>query len=336
MRTGAHTTQVLFDALTDSSPPHANGVAYRHEGRRREVRARREVVLCGGAVNSPQLLMLSGIGDPEQLKSHGIDVVAASPEVGKNMRDHLVSLLPVDAEPNTLMGAEALPEVLRYLTRRKGMLTSNIAEAYGFVKTRDDLEFSDIEIIFAPVAYVHEGLQGIPEHGMTMGPILLRPKSRGEITLASADPMDKVVIDPRYLSDPDGEDHAAMTEGLKITQRLFDAPSLRTIRGRRFIVPEGGEKMDLDTRVETALRGASHTLYHPTSTARMGSDTGSVVDPELRVRGVSGLRVADASAMPEIVRGHTNAPSIVIGEKAAELLLAEPAVAKVPAQMTAR
>ena len=317
VRTRAHTTRVR---VTDHR---AEGVDYLHDGRERSAGARREVILCGGAVNTPQLLMLSGIGDPGHLAQHDIETVVASPEVGRNLRDHLVSLFAVTADGGTLLDATKLPHVARYLARRRGLLTSNVAEAYGFVRSRADLDSPDLEIIFAPVAYVNEGLTGIPEHGLTMGPILLQPESRGEITLASADPTEKPVIDPRYLSDPGGRDRATMLAGLEICSRILDAPALRSRRGERFIVPEGGEGMTVEQRCEEALTGASHTLYHPTSTARMGTDEASVVDPHLRVRGVQGLRVADASVMPEIIRGHTNAPSIAIGEKAAEFILGD-------------
>lgn len=314
VRTDAHATRVRFDGTR------AVGVDYLHGGREQAVTARREVVLCGGAVNTPQLLMLSGIGASDQLDEHGIDCVAASPEVGQNLQDHLVSLFAVTTDNGTLLDATKLPQVGRYLTRRRGMLTSNIAEAYGFVRSTPEREDPDLEIIYAPVAYVNEGLTGIPEHGLTMGPILLQPESRGEIRLASGDPRAKPTIDPRYLSDPAGRDRATMLAGLEICSRIFDAPSLRSRRSGRFIIPPGGENMSVAERCEEALTGASHTLYHPTSTARMGTDDASVVDPHLRVRGVQGLRVADASVMPTIVRGHTNAPTI--GEKAAEFILA--------------
>lgn len=268
----------------------------------------------------PQLLMLSGIGDPAQLNSHGIPVLVDAPEVGKNMRDHLSSLFCLEVESGTLKDATKLRSVLNYLVRRKGMLTSNVAEAYGFVRSKESLALPDIEVIFAPVAYVQEGLNGIPSHGVSLGPVLLQPQSRGSITLASADPGDKVIIDAGYLSDPEGADRATMLRALGIVSDIIASPSISAVTSGRYIAPLGAERLPAEERLSAALEGTSHTLYHPTSTARMGTDTSSVVDPQLRVRGVSGLRVADASVMPEIIRGHTHAPTVVIGEKAAELL----------------
>ena len=316
VRTGAHTTRVLFDGKT------AIGVEYRRGGRNTTARAAREVILSGGAINTPQLLMLSGIGDPDHLKSVGIDVLVASPEVGANLRDHLVSLLAIGVDGGTLMDAESPGQLARFLFRRRGMLTSNVGEAYGFVRSDPALELPDIEIIFAPVAYVDEGLTGIPEHGLTMGPILLQPASRGEIRLASADPFAKPIIDPRYLSDPAGKDRAALLAGLGITKRIFDSPSLKSVTTGHVIRPIGGDSMPDDELLTAALEQLSHTLYHPTSTARMGKDDKSVVDPELRVRGVDRLRVVDASVMPEIIRGHTHAPAVAIGERAARMIKA--------------
>ncbi|QKT08635.1 GMC family oxidoreductase N-terminal domain-containing protein [Gordonia sp. X0973] len=316
IRTGAHVTRVRFDGKT------ATGVEYVHDGATVVADAAREVILCGGAINTPQLLMLSGVGDPEQLKQHGIDVVAAAPEVGANMRDHLVSLLAFGVDSGTLMDAEGISQLARFLLRRKGMLTSNVAEAYGFVRSDPSLALPDLEIIFAPVAYVDEGLTGIPEHGLTMGPILLQPASHGEIRLASADPFAKPIIDPRYLSDADGRDRATVLAGLEICRQIFESPSLKAVTNGKVVRPFGGATMTPEELTVAAMEQLSHTLYHPTSTARMGSDEKSVVDPALRVRGVEGLRVADASVMPEIIRGHTHAPSVAIGEQAANLIKA--------------
>jgi choline dehydrogenase len=167
---------------------------------------------------------------------------------------------------------------------------------------------------------VGEGLVPTPAEGLTVGAILLRPVSRGTIRLASADPRDKPVIDPAYLSDPEGMDAAALTEGLHACERLLATDALAELTTGGWVQPIGGEAMTAEERVELSMRRYSHTLYHPVGTVRMGMDAAAPVDPELRVRGVEGLRVADASVMPTVIRGHTNAPAIVIGEKAADLI----------------
>ncbi|WP_349425900.1 GMC family oxidoreductase N-terminal domain-containing protein [Microbacterium sp. LWS13-1.2] len=336
--TGAHVRRVTFEAPTGDESgarrPRATGVYVDIDGITRHVRARREVILSGGAVNTPQLLMLSGVGPAEHLAEHGIDVLVDAPGVGGNLQDHLVAgLAPAAPSGGTLYDADKPAELVRYLATRKGMLTSNVAEAYGFVRTEvadragAPEGLPDIEIIFAPVPYVGEGLIPTPAHGLTVGAILLRPRSRGTIRLASADPTAPPLIDPAYLSDPDGVDAATMLAGLAACERLIDTEALRAIttgdgaEPLRWVQPEGGDRMTPVERAEVSLRRYSHTLYHPVGTARMGTDAASVVDPELRVRGVTGLRVADASVMPTVIRGHTNAPAIVIGEVAADLIL---------------
>ncbi|MGE2815876.1 GMC family oxidoreductase [Mycobacterium heidelbergense] len=315
--TGATATRVLFDG------PRAVGVEFRRGGRQHDqpcvAHARREVVLCGGAINSPQLLMLSGVGDRDQLADLGIDTVAHSPEVGQNLLDHLVTPLGFDVADDSLADAQKPGQLLQYLLRRRGMLTSNVGEAYGFVRSRPELDLPDLELIFAPAPFYDEGLLvEAPGHGVVFGPILVAPESRGQITLRSADPRDKPVIDPRYLSDPGGVDRAAMMEGLRICARFAEAPALKDLLGP-IARPRGCTELN-EATLEVALATNSHTLYHPLGTCRMGSDESSVVDPQLRVRGVFGLRVADASVMPSTVRGHTHAPSVLIGEKAADLI----------------
>jgi choline dehydrogenase len=314
--TGAHATRVVFDGTR------AVGVEYLVGGVKRIARAAHEVVLCGGAVNTPQLLMLSGIGDAAELQKHGIPVLVDSQEVGKNLRDHLIAGLVIETAGDTLFTAKKIPQVVNFLARGLGMLTSNIAEAYGFVRSRPELELPDIEIIFAPVAFIDQGQADPPSHALTIGAILLQPESSGTISLASANPLDKALIDPRYLSDPDGRDRAALMSGLAACEDILRTPVLSRSHGTHFLAPEGGERLDQQERDELTVNEYSHTLYHPVGTARMGSDAASVVDTELRVRGVTGLRVADASVMPGIIRGHTQAPSMVIGEKAADLLMA--------------
>ncbi|GAA3751171.1 GMC family oxidoreductase N-terminal domain-containing protein [Microbacterium kribbense] len=324
--TGALVRRVTFAEGADAQTPRATGVYVDIDGVTRQALAHREVILCGGAINTPQLLMLSGIGPAAHLAEHGITVRVDAPDVGTNLQDHLVAGLAPAAVGGTLYTAEKPAQLVAYLTRRRGMLTSNVAEAYGFVRTGvadevgapDDLP--DIEIIFAAAPYVGEGLVPLPAEGLTVGAILIQPRSRGTIRLASADPARAPLIDPAYLSDPDGADARTMRAGLAVCERLIDTPALRAVLTGGWVQPEDAGSMSADERDELSLRRYSHTLYHPVGTARMGQDTASVVDPRLRVRGVRGLRVADASVMPTIIRGHTNAPSIVIGEVAADLI----------------
>lgn len=305
-------TRVLFDGTK------ATGVEYRQGGVTRVVRATREVVLCGGAVNSPQLLMLSGIGDAEQLRAHGIPVVHNAPEVGANLQDHLTAGLGYGADGDTLFGAERPRELLNYFLRHRGMLTSNVGEAYGFLRSRPELELPDLELVFAPAPFFHEGLRDPEEHAVILATVLLRPFSRGRITLASADPAAKPVIDPRYLTDSDGADRAAMLAGLRRCAEIAETPAMKAVLRAPVYPPQA--PVDLEGRIALALEGYAHTLYHPVGTCRMGTDSASVVAPDLRVRGVDGLRVADASVMPLLVRGHTHAPTVFVGEQAAKFL----------------
>lgn len=309
-------------ATPDASLPRATGVYVEIDGIPRDARARREVILAGGTINTPQLLMLSGIGPAAHLADHGIRPLVDAPDVGENLQDHLVAGLAPAAIGGTLYGATRPAELARYLSRRRGMLTSNVAEAYGFVRTplADDSGLPDVELIFAPVPYVGEGLVPPPAEGVTVAAILLRPRSRGTIRLASADPRDAPLIDPRYLTDPDGLDARTLRAGLVECERFVATEALRAVTTDGWVQPEGGGAMTAEERIELSLRRYSHTLYHPVGTARMGTDAASVVDPSLRVRGVSGLRVVDASVMPTIVRGHTNAAAIVIGEVGADLI----------------
>ena len=310
----AHVDRVLFDGQR------ATGVRYHTDGLWREVVADAEVILAAGAVNTPTILLRSGIGPADDLDKLGIPVLVDSQDVGRQMRDHLVTFLTREAFEDTLFDAMTPEQLEKYGTEQMGMLTSHVAESYGFVKTDPGLEHADIEILAAPAAYVKEGLEGIPGHGLTIGSILLLPESRGSVTLADADPFSAPLIDPGYLTDPGGADRARQLEGVRICERILATDAMSGHIGAHYIAPENGETLEPEQRAEVAISTLSHTLYHPTSTARMGSDEGSVVDPELRVRGVHGLRVADASIMPEIIRGHTHAPSVVIGEKAAQFI----------------
>jgi choline dehydrogenase len=295
----------------------ATGVEYRDRGgRTQQVTARREVILSAGAIGSPHLLMLSGIGDGAQLSKAGVPVLADRPSVGTNLQDHLAAGVIVHTPtPVTMVNAEKPMQVLKYLLTRKGMLSSNVAEAVAMIQTEPGLDGPDLEIIFAPVPFLDHGFTQPPGHGFTIGGILLQPASKGTIKLSSADPTVSPDIDPNYLDDP--ADMKLFLTANDIARKFLEAPAL---------APHVGEPMRPDhwptdtLDAENLVRKYAETLYHPVGTARMGTDDESVVDEALRVRGVTGLRVVDASVMPRIIRGHTNAPTLMIAEKAADLI----------------
>lgn len=309
----ATATRVLFDG------DRAVGVEFSRAGRTETVRATAEVILCGGAINSPQLLMLSGIGDRAQLERHGIEVRRHTPEVGANLQDHLVAGLGYSVAGGSLFDAEKPGQLINYLLRHRGMLTSNVGEAYGFVRSDPALDHPDLELLYAPAPFYNEGLIDPTAHGVILATVLLRPHSRGTVTLASSDPLAKPVIDPKYLSDPDGADRTALMTGLRHCAEIADTEAMKNVLGELCYPPDATDPAAAQTWTES-LEQYSHTLYHPAGTCRMGSDEASVVDPQLRVRGVRGLRVADASIMPVLVRGHTHAPSVFIGAQAADFL----------------
>ncbi|MER7213039.1 GMC family oxidoreductase N-terminal domain-containing protein [Streptosporangium sp. NPDC000239] len=276
------------------------------------VRARREVVLSAGAIGSPHLLMLSGVGAADDLLAQGIEPLADLPQVGANLQDHLASGVILHCpEPVTLAKAESVGNLLRFLVGRNGMLTSNVGEAVAFIKTSPDEPAPDIELIFAPVPFIDHGLTRPPAHGLTIASILLRPESRGRIFLQGRD----VAIDPAYLTAE--ADLRRQVAGLRKAKELFATSALLPFAGAPMDPYRGA---DSEEELIGWIRERSETLYHPVGTCRMGEDADAVVDPSLRVRGIEGLRVADASVMPVINRGHTHAPTVMIAEKAAELI----------------
>ncbi|WP_067696522.1 GMC family oxidoreductase [Nocardia jejuensis] len=310
--TDAHVTRVLFEGKR------AVGVEYSVAGEIKQLHAKREVILSGGAINTPQLLMLSGIGDADQLQDLGIPVLQELPEVGRNLRDHLAAPIVYRTTGGSLYGADkSLPELANYLIRRRGQLTSNVGEAYGFVRSRPELALPDLELIFAPAPYLAEGLGDPDAHALTFAAVLLKPYSIGSITLASSDPFTAPRINPRYCTEP--EDRAALLAGLRICVELASQPSLKEHIGE-IMQPPVPSDTPMDEVLRRCIDDHSHTLYHPVGTCRMSTDDTGVVDPELRVRGIEGLRIADTSVMPMITRGHTHAPAVLIGEKAADLI----------------
>lgn len=313
VRTGVEVQRV---AVEDGR---AIGVDALVDGRPRFARAEREVVIAAGTVATPPLLQRSGIGPPDELRSLGIEVVADAPQVGENLQDHVVAGMVAGTADGSLYGADRDPrQLVEWVRHRRGPLTSNIAEAIAFVRTREGEVAPDIELLAIPAAMRDHGRVRFPRHGIAIAAILLRPRSRGRIRLASTDPSAPPIIDPRTFTDPEGDDLDRITDGLHTVQRLFTETSALGDRVEQLIDPSAPL---VDRAARTAhVRRTAQTLYHPVGTARMGSDADAVVDPQLRVVGVQGLRVADASVMPTLIRGHTNAPSVAIGVRAAELI----------------
>lgn len=274
--------------------------------------AEREVLLCGGAINSPQLLLLSGVGAADDLRKLGIAVVADVPGVGRNLQDHLIAGTSFACtQPVSLARAESIGNIARYLLFHEGMLSSNVAEAGAFVRVGAGEGVPDIELIFGPTYYMNHGYDNPPGHGFTLGAILLHPRTRGTIKLRSTDATQAPAIDPDYLREEG--DFALLRDGVKLCQRVARAKAFAPFRGAE-VWP--GARDDFDAY----LRDTAETLYHPVGTCRMGNDAEAVVDSRLCVRGVDGLRVIDGSVMPTIVTGHPNAAIVMIAERAAEMV----------------
>ena len=311
--TGAHAQRILLDGTR------ATGVEYRDEaGVTQRVTASSEVILSAGAVNSPQLLMLSGIGDADQLRAAGVEPRHDLVGVGANLQDHLACGVVFHCpKPITLVAADSPVQLVRFLLARRGMLTSSVNEAVAFVRSDPALAAPDVELVWLPVPFLGEGMTAPPGHGLTLAVELLQPESRGNISLASADPAEPPVIDPGYLTAE--SDLRGLVAGVRIAERLCETAALRPYVGAP-MAPYPG-KVD-DAKLATLIREYAQTAYHPVGTCRMGSDDAAVVDPELRVRGLDGLRVVDASVMPRIIRGHTHAPTVMIAERAADLIQA--------------
>jgi choline dehydrogenase len=281
--------------------------------------AGREVIVSAGAIGSPRLLLGSGIGPADELRGVGVAVTRDLPGVGKNLRDHLANGVVAATVPGvrTLTSAESAPNVLRWLVTGRGPLTSNVAEGAAFVRTHPDLAAPDLELIFAPVPFQDEGLVKPTRDGVTVAAILLQPRSVGEVRLRSADPLDPPIVDPCYLSDAGGHDAEVILAGIRLARRILARePLAREVAEE--ILP--GADAQGDDALLAHVRATSQTLYHPVGTCRMGDDELAVVDPQLRVRGLAGLRVVDASVIPALPRGHTNWPTVMVAERAVDLI----------------
>jgi choline dehydrogenase len=311
--TGAQCTRVL---IRDRC---AVGVEYQREGTLHQASASGEVILAGGTVGSTQILLLSGVGTGQHLRELGIDVVIDLPGVGQNLRDHVATAVVMGCtKPLSMLNANSPVELLKYQLLRRGKLTSSVLEAAAFLRTTPNLIAPDLEMQFAPAVFYEYGLIPATEHGMTIGPTLIAPRSVGTMRLRSPDPLDAPIIDPQYLSDPDGHDLKVLIAGVRKAQEVFAAEPMAAYRGKP-IMPN--RLLQSDHEIADYIRSAADGWWHPVGTCRMGSDPLAVVNSELRVHGITGLRVADASVMPTIPRCHTMAPTIMIAEKAADLIL---------------
>ncbi|KFN50955.1 GMC family oxidoreductase [Arenimonas composti] len=313
--TGAAAARVTF------RDGRADGVVYNAGGRAFHAQAAREVLLSGGAINSPQLLMLSGIGPADELRRHGIDVVADLPGVGANLQDHLdICTLQRCTRGLSYDQLSDVSVALQYYLLGKGPGTSNIAEAGGFLRSRlAEDERPDMQFHFVPAQLDDHGRNRLPGNGYTLHACGLRPRSRGRLSLVSANPGDKPHIDAGYLTDPEGFDLKTMVEAVHLSREILAQPAFAPFRGDE-IYPGAGVRDEAG--IVAFIRRKAESVYHPVGTCRMGpaDAADSVVDPQLRVRGVAGLRVIDASVMPRLVGGNTNAPTMMIAERAADLI----------------
>ena len=320
VQTRAQVTRLLLEGRR------AVGVEFRQDGQLRQIRARREVILAAGAFQSPQILMLSGIGDAAALGAHGIAVVHHLPGVGCNLQDHPDFVFNYRSNAPYFFGFTwrsigcQIGAVIEYWRKRRGMMTTNFAECGGFLKTRPELDIPDIQLHFGMAIVNDHGRKGLLDRGFSCHVGLLRPKSRGSVRLQNADPCTAPLIDPNFLGESD--DLETLAAGYKLTRRLMETPALRELQKKDLITSQ----VKTDEDIRAILRERVDTIYHPVGTCKMGAagDPQAVVDPALKVHGLAGLRVVDASIMPTLIGGNTNAPAIMIGEKAAAMIKAQP------------
>ncbi|OYV61339.1 MAG: GMC family oxidoreductase [Acidocella sp. 21-58-7] len=317
--TGAHATRIITEGKR------ATGVDVKTAEGMQRMMVRREVILAGGAINSPQLLLLSGIGPRAELAKHGIQQVHELPGVGQNLQDHLDASIITRDKTKRAVGVgpgSAITMFKAFLEYRKsgsGMLASNAAESGGFARLTPESKRPEIQFHFLPTMLRDHGRKLTPGYGMTLHCCQLRPKSTGYIGLKSNDPFADPLIQPNYLSHDD--DLAELLAGYKLGRRIMNTKLMKDVAGGVELDP--GPNATSDAQLIEYIRNNAETIYHPVGTCKMGQDEMAVVDDRLRVHGITNLRVADASIMPRVIGGNTNAPTMVIGEKAARMILAD-------------
>ena len=303
----------------------ATGVDLRFGQFEKRYHARREVLVCGGAYGSPAILMHSGIGPAEALSALGIQPILDLPGVGRNLHDHPSSVVQMVMDNSESYGISwpTLPRnalsVLQYLLLRRGQLAGNLFEVTGFLRTTEGLDRPDVQFVFMPANRPKPGFPFPVGHGFGINSILLRPKSRGTVKLASADPNELPLIDTNFLGDD--ADLEPLLRGIRIARQIIATPEMAHYEGLE-VLP--GNRIQRDDEIRDYIRSICSPVHHPGGSCKMGSDDMAVVDPELKVRGIAGLRVVDASIFPRVVSGNTNAPTVMVAEKAADLIRGKP------------